>query len=515
MVKNNNLIKKRGFLNRIEYYGNKLPHPIYIFMILALIVVVVSVLMAGTAVVHPGTGETEIVKSLMSKEGIVWILDNVVKNFINFPPLGMVLVMMIGLGLAEETGLLRTVIRKAIIGAPKTLVTSIIVFAGVMGSIAGSATFVVIPPLGGIIFKALGRHPIAGIAAGFSGVAGGLGANLLLTPTDVILAGITEKAANIIDPSYGVHPAVNWYFMIASTILLTIVGTIITEKVVEKRLGKYDSEYASEVELKEGLDDNALMQVSDIEKKGLRNAGIVTILYLIVIGILTIPPNAILRNPETGGLVPSPFLSSMIAILFLWFVVIALAYGITTKAIKNSSDVVNMMTTSMKSFAEFIVLCFFASQFVEFFSYSNIGLYLSVNGSNALLSSGLNGITLIIAFIIFAALANFLIGLASAKWALLAPVFVPMFMQLGMTPEYTQAAFRIADSVTNCISPLEAFIPFVIICCQRYDKRSGMGTVISAMMPYAIAYLVFWTLLLIGWTVFDLPLGPGAVINLK
>ncbi|WIV13540.1 AbgT family transporter [Proteiniborus sp. MB09-C3] len=503
--------QEKGLLNSLERIGNKLPHPIYIFMIMALIVVIVSAMAAGTKVVHPGTGNEEVVKSLATREGLIWILDNVVKNFTKFPPLGMVLVMMIGLGLAEEAGLLRTMLRKVIVGAPKTLVTFIVVFSGIMGNIAGSATFVVIPPLGGLIFKTLKRHPIAGIAAGFSGVAAGLSANLLITPTDILLSGITEKASQIINPEYLVHPAVNWFFMIASTVVLSLVGVFVTEKIVEPRLGKYEPEYASDAD---NGDEEGLMVITEEERKGLKYAGIVTILYFILIALMVVPKNGLLRDPVLGTVVPSPFISSMIPILLVWFVLAALAYGIGAKTIKNSNDVVKYMTDSMKSFAGFIVLCFFAAQFVEFFAYSNLGLLLAVKGAEFLNTSGFVGIPLVIAFIIFVSLINFLIGSSSAKWALLAPIFVPMFMQVELSPAYTQAAYRIADSVTNCISPLEPFLPFIIICAQRFDKRSGLGTVISTMIPYALVYLVAWTLLLIVWSLLNLPLGPGTFMSL-
>lgn len=502
--------KSGGVLGAIERIGNKLPHPIYIFLIMSVAVILISALASGTEIIHPGTGETQTINSLASAEGFRWILGNLVKNFTKFAPLGMVLVMMIGLGLAEETGLLRTVLRSAIVGAPKTLVTFIVIFSGIMGNIAGSATFVVIPPLGAIIFKALKRHPIAGIAAGFAGVAAGLSANLLITPTDILSAGLTESAAKIIDPNFAVHPAVNWYFMIASTFLLSIVGTIIIEKIVEPRLGKYDSSNAGE----SSEDDEKLMDVTVQERKGLRNAGIVTIIYFILIALMVVPTNGILRDPVKGTIVPSPFLSSMIPLLFTWFVLVALAYGITVKAIKNSNDVVKYMTNSMKGFAGFIVLCFFAAQFVEFFSYSNLGLLLAVKGAEFLEASGFVGVPLVITFIIIVSFINFFIGSSSAKWAILAPIFVPMFMQVELSPFFTQAAYRIADSVTNSISPLEPFMPFIIICAQRYDKRAGLGTVISTMLPLAIGFLASWTCLLIVWYLLNLPLGPGAFIGM-
>lgn len=502
--------EKKGLLGVLESFGNALPHPIYLFVILALVVVVISVFTAGITIVHPGTGEEAVIKSLASRDGIIWMFANVVNNFTRFPPLGMVLVMMIGLGLAEETGLLRTVLRKAIVGAPKTLVSFIVVFAGVMGNIAGSATFVVIPPLGGLLFKALKRNPIAGIAAGFSGVAAGLSANLLITPTDVLLSGITEKAAQIIDPNMVVHPAVNWFFMIASTILLSAVGVFVTEKIVEPRLGALDPKYASE---EEDPNEDVLMVITENEKKGLKYAGITSILYFVLIALTIIPKNGVLRDPVNGTIVPSPFLSSTVTILLLWFMFAALAYGIGSKTIKNSNDVIKYMTDSMKSFAGFIVLCFFAAQFVEFFAYTNLGLLLSVKGGEFLQASNFVGIPLVVAFVLFTGFCNFFIGSASAKWALLAPIFVPMFMQVGISPAFTMAAYRISDSVINCISPLEPFIPFIIVCAQRYDKRAGLGTIISTMVPYALVYLVAWTALLVLFAVFNLPIGPGAYMG--
>lgn len=502
---------KKGPLYYLEKLGNKLPHPIYIFMIMSVIVVIISALLSGTTVIHPGTGETTAIQNLASQDGLIWIFDNVVDNFVKFPPLGMVLVMMIGLGLAEETGLLRTVLRKVIVGAPKTLVTFIVVFAGIMGNIAGSATFVVIPPLGGLIFKALDRHPIAGVAAGFAGVSAGLSANLLITPTDILLSGITEKASQIIDTSFTVNPTVNWFFMIASTVVLAIVGVLVTEKIVEPRLGKYDEKYAGESDEDE---DETLMNITKEESKGLKYAGLVSLVYFIILGLLVIPKNGLLRDPELGTIVPSPFISSMIPILLLWFAFSAIAFGIGAKTIKNSADIEKHMTESMKSFAGFIVLCFFAAQFVEFFAYSNLGLLLSVEGANFLKASGFIGLPLIITFIFVTGGINFLIGSSSAKWALLAPIFVPMFMDVGFSPAYTQAAYRIADSVTNSISPLEPFIPFIIILAQRFDKRAGLGTVISTMVPYAIFFLISWIILLVVWVTLNLPLGPGIFFNM-
>jgi len=497
--------KERGFWNGVERIGNKLPHPVYIFIILTIVVFVVSALCGNIVFPHPNTGEEQHITNLMTKDGLTWLLQSMVENFVTFSPLGMTLVAMLGIGIAEETGLVTTVIKSSIAGAPRVLVTAVVLLVGIMGSLAGSATFVIIPPLGAMIFKGMGRHPIAGLAAGFAGVAAGLSANLLITQTDILLAGITESAAQIYDPEYTVNPTVNWYFMAASTVVLTIVGTIVLDKIVEPRLGEYKGEDG------EGAEETSLSEVTAEEKSGMKWAGIATLVYIALLALTVVPKNGILRG-EDGGIIESPFMSSMIPILTVFFLVAGLAYGIRTKAIKKSGDVVNMWGKSMSGLAGFVVLCFFAGQFVKAFSQSNLGLYLSVKGSDFLSSSHLTGIPLIVAFIGITMLINFVIGSASAKWALMAPIFVPMFMKLNLSPAFTQAAFRIADSVTNSISPLEPFMPFIIITALKYDKKSGLGSIIATMLPLAITFAVTWTLLLVIWYVLGLPLGPGTGI---
>ena len=498
--------KKRGIWNGIERFGNKLPHPVYIFIILTIVVFVISGLCGNIVFPHPNTGEEQYIMNLMSKEGLIWLLQSMVENFVTFSPLGMTLVAMLGIGIAEETGLVTTVIKSSIAGAPKVLVTAVVLFVGIMGSLAGSATFVIIPPLGAMIFKGMGRHPIAGLAAGFAGVAAGLSANLLITQTDILLAGITQDAAQIYDPNYLVNPTVNWYFMAVSTIVLTITGTIVLEKVVEPRLGEYKAEDGDGT-----VEDTTLSAVTAEEKSGLKWAGISVLIYLIVVAITIVPTNGILRG-EDGGVIQSPFMSSMIPILTVFFLVPGIVYGIRTKAIKKSADVVNMWGKSMSGLAGFIVLCFFAGQFVKAFSQSNLGLYLSVKGSDFLSSTNLTGIPLILAFIGITMLINFVIGSASAKWALMAPIFVPMFMKMNFSPAFTQAAFRIADSVTNSISPLEPFMPFIIMTALKYDKKSGLGSIIATMLPMAITIGLTWVVLIVVWYVLGLPLGPGATI---
>lgn len=485
------------FFSKVESIGNSLPHPIYIFIILSFIVMIISAIFSEKTISLNNSKEVLIIKNLLNREGIIWILKNSVKNFINFPPLGMVLVTMLGIGLAEETNFLKTLLKLCIVKAPIKLVTSIVVFSGIMGNVAGSAVFIIIPPLAAIIFRSLGKHPIAGLAAGFIGVSGGLSANLLITPTDVINAGITDLSAKIIDTNYSVNPSANWYFMIVSTFLLTLVGTIVIEKIIEPRLGKFQDYH----------DDDNLMNITIEEKKALKISGISTLIYIVLILITIVPSNGILRG-SNGSLVPSPFLDSMIPILTLLFFIPALTYGIITKQISCGNDLIKLLSKALSGLSSFILLCFFAAQFVSFFSYTNLGVWISITGASYLKSINISGLPVILMFILFCTFTNFFIGSLSAKWTILAPIFVPMFMEMGLSPEFTQAAFRIADSVTNPISPLEPFIPFILITMQKYNPKYGLGTLISIMLPLSISFLIFWTLLLIFWFIFNLPLGP-------
>lgn len=498
--------RKNRILNGIERFGNGLPHPVYIFVILTAVVMVVSALCSRIEFLHPNTGEAQHITNLLSKDGLLWLLDSMTNNFVNFRPLGVTLISMLGIGIAEETGLIKTAIKSSIVGAPKALVTAVVLLVGIMGSLAGSATFVIIPPLGAMVFKAMDRHPIAGLSAGFAGVAAGLSANLLITQTDILVAGITESAAQIYDPAYTVNPTVNWYFMAVSTVLLTIVGTLVIEKIVEPKLGAYEGAAGETVE-----PDHAMTKVTKEEKSGLIWAGIASLLYLVLLAITIVPKNGVLRG-ENGSIINSPFMNGMVPILTGFFLAAGLGYGLRTKAIRKSADVVRMWSTSMAGLAGFVVLCFFAGQFVSAFSQSNLGLYLSVQGSEFLSRSNLTGVPLIICFVGITMIINLLIGSASAKWALMAPIFVPMFMKLNYSPMFTQAAFRIADSVTNAISPLEPFMPFIIMTAMKYDKKAGLGTVIATMLPLVVAFAVSWILLLLLWYQFRLPLGPGSSI---
>lgn len=502
----------RGILAGIERIGNKLPHPATIFVILCAIIIGVSAIMAkmGVSVTYTGLDRstmeikemTASVVSLLTPEGIRYMFTSAVKNFTSFAPLGTVLVALLGVGVAEGTGLIGTLLTKLVTSTPKRLITVVVVFAGVMSSIASDAGYVVLVPLGAIVFLSFGRHPMAGLAAAFAGVSGGFSANLLVGPTDALLAGITTEGAKLFSDTASVGPADNWYFIAASTFLITIIGTIVTEKIVEPKLGEY-----------KGEEKAVLTDITGEQKRGLRFAGIALLIFLVLIGI-TLLPNGILRNPETNEILNSPFMDSIVIIIALLFFVPGVAYGIGSKTVKNDKDVIALMGKSMSTMGGYIVLVFFASQFVQYFSYTNIGIVIAVKGATLLENAGFVGIPLIISFVILTAFINLFMGSASAKWAIMAPVFVPMLMQLGNSPALVQMAYRIGDSTTNIISPLMSYFALIVAFAEKYDKKSGVGTLISTMVPYSIAFLIGWTLLLIVWFVLGIPLGPAIGVTL-
>ena len=510
--------KKLTILDRVEKVGNALPHPATIFLILSVVIVVLSAILsaAGISVTYEGINRannnavemmTVTVNSLLSKEGVQYLFNSAVTNFTGFAPLGTVLVALLGVGLAEGTGLIGALLKKLVMSTPKRLITVVIVLAGVLSSIASDAGYVVLIPLGAIIFLSMGRHPMAGLAAAFAGVSGGFSANIMVGPTDSLLAGLTTEGAKLVDPNYVVGIQANWWFLIASTILITIIGTIVTEKIVEPRLGKYTGDAQ--------VDENE-MTMSKSEQRGLRFAGIATLLTVLGFVGLVAPANGYLRGTEAGvqGILNSPFMNSMVVVIALLFAIAGIAYGFGAKVVKNDKDIMGLMGKSMSSMGSYIVLVFFASQFVAYFNYSNLGTIIAVKGADILKAIGLQGIPLVILFIFVVAFINLFMGSASAKWAILAPVFVPMLMEVGFTPEFTQMAYRIGDSSTNLISPLMSYFALIVTFAAKYDKKAGIGTLVSTMVPYSFALLIGWAALLIVWFVFNLPLGPGVSIFL-
>lgn len=500
------------FLGTIEKVGNKLPHPATLFAIFAGIVILLSgiVSLFRFSVIHPGTGEEIETVSLMTVNGLHMILTKMVVNFTSFAPLGTVLVALLGIGITEASGLMSTALRNLVLAAPKRLLTFAIVFAGILSNTASEVGYVVLVPLGGIIFLALGRHPVAGIAAAFAGVSGGYSANLLLGTIDPLLAGLSEEAAHIIDPSYQVNPASNYYFMFVSTFFIAIAGTWTTEKIVIPRLGPYRG-YAK---------PEAISPLSNDERKGLRYTfyTLSVIVILILWGTVPvsdglwerIPLSGFLRDQETGSLLRSPFMTGIVAIIFITAGILGIAYGIGAKTLKSNYDVINGMGKSMSTLGTYIVLVFFASQFVAYFNWTNLGLISAIKGADLIGSLGMGRIPLMVTLVLLAALINLVVGSASAKWAIMAPVFIPMFMLLGYSPEFTQLTYRVGDSVTNIIAPMMSYFALIVAFVEKYDKESGIGTIIATMLPYTIIFLIVWLTLLIVWIVIGLPIGPGA-----
>ena len=503
------MIQKSRFariLDNIEVVGNKLPHPATLFLMMAVLVALLSwwASAVGLQATHPATGEVIAVKNLLSADGIRWIYTNVESNFVKFPPLALVLVIMIGIGVAEGSGLFTVLVRQLVLGAPPRLITAAIVTAGIFSHLASEVGYVILIPLGAMIFHALGRHPMAGFAAAFAGVSAGFGSNFLIGSVDPILAGLSTSAAQIIDPAININPMVNYYFMVVSAIMVIAVGTWITEKIVEPRLGKYSgNEKALEIE-----------QITPLEKKGLRWAGVGTLIFIAIMAWTIIPENGLFRDPVTGGILKSPFFSGIIVGLLLLFFVPGIIYGIIVKTIKNDKDVVKHMTHSMQGMGGYIVLVFFAAQFIYWFNYSNLGLVVAIDGAQFLSHIGFTGIPLILSFLLLSAFLNMFMGSASAKWAIMAPVFVPMFMILGYHPGLTQAAFRIGDSVTNVITPMMSYFALIVTYAQRYDEKNGIGTIISLMIPYTVIFMLVWAAIMTIWMLLGIPVGIDGPIHL-
>lgn len=496
-------------LNYIETIGNKLPHPATLFVILALLVVVMSWVahLLDIQAIHPVDSSVIKAKNLLSSVGIRWIYTNIIKNFLAFPPLGNVLVIMFGIGIAEGSGLITAAIRALVINSPKQFITSAIIIAGILSHLASDAGYVVVIPLGAMIFYVLGRHPIAGLAAAFAGVSGGFGANFLIGSVDPILAGISTSAAQLIKPDLVVNPVVNFYFMFSSSILIIIIGTWVTEKIIEPRLGKYT----------DAIENLTLEQLTPVEKKGLRLAGISLLFTIAILALTIIPEQGIFRHPETGAVLRSPFFDGIIIGVLIFFLIPGTIFGITVGKIKNDKDIIKFLTTTISGTAPYIVLVFFAAQFVYFFNYSNLGIILAIKGATSLKSLGLTGIPLVVAFVALSAFVNLFMGSASAKWAIMAPVFVPMFMLFDHPyhPALTQAAYRIGDSITNIITPMLPYFALIVTFAQKYDKKTGIGTLISTMLPYTLFFGLFWTLLLMVWMLLGIPIGPDGPLYMN
>jgi aminobenzoyl-glutamate transport protein len=497
-------------LDAVERFGNKVPHPVIIFVILAGIVIVLSHIfyMLGLSVsyqvIDPETHEVEytttVARSLLTVDGIRFMFTGVVQNLMNFNAVGVIIVAMVGVGVAEEKGLVKALIRKLVIVAPAKALSYMLVFVGILSSVAADAGYIVLIPLGAAAFIAVGRHPLAGLAAAFAAVAAAFLVNILIVPTDGILTEITNDAIHLVNPTISIDLAANVWFSIASVIMLTIVIALITEKMVEPRLGPYTGDYV--------LGDESTLSAD--EYRGLRFAlyGLLGVLAFIL--LLTLPPGAPLRDPETGAIIGnSPFMASLIVTIALLFLVCGICYGLGAGTMKSVNDVVNAMTKAIASLAGLILLFLVISQFLAYFNYSNMATIIAISLADLLTRANLDALWLLIGFVIVVFLLDVLITSAVAKWAIFAPIFVPLLMKLGVEPEAVLAAYRVGDSPINAITPLNAYFALIVTFAQKYQTDAGVGTVIALMLPYVVVLCVVWTLLLAAWHLLGLPWGLG------
>lgn len=494
------MLSLTSWLDAIERHGNRLPNPTLLFIYLCGLIIFLSWVCAlfGVGATHPIQNNDIEARSLISTEGLQYMLQNAVKNFSSFAPVGSVLVAVMGMGIAEHSGLIGCILRRSVLRTPKKLITFVVVTASVLSSIALDTGYVVLIPLAAIIFQSVGRNPIAGIVAAFAGVSGGFSANIIVGPVDAILAGISTEAAHLVDPQYEVGAAGNYYFIAASTLLIGLVGTFVTEKIVVHWLPEHTE------------DNDVQLQSIPGEAKGLRAAGIVSVIFIGLILAALIPETGALRHPETGAILKSPFIQSIVVIISLFAATAGLAFAKFSEQKWQGSFLVGAMEKHIGTMSGYIVLMFFAAQFVNYFNWSQLGSILAIGGADFLSTTNLPKPALLIIFILLAAFINLFIGSASAKWALIAPIFVPMLLLSGVSPEATQMAYRIGDSSTNIITPLMPYFGVVVAFAQHYKKDLGIGTLISVMLPYSLTFLLAWTLLLALWVSLGLPLGPGA-----
>lgn len=502
--------EKKGFISKfldvMERAGNKLPDPLVLFALVAVLFIVLSGVFSwlNITAVNPIDGTELIPVNLMTGEGFVKILTNMVTNFTSFAPLGLILVCAMGVSLGEKVGLYQSAIKAGLtrLSSHRGTVVATFIFIGIVANAAGDAGFLIMPTLGALVFPSVGLSPIAGILVGYASVAGGLSANVIVTLTDVICASYTQTAAQLLQKDFIMNPAANYFFLLFSTIILTCVSTWITLKILAPRTSKWMVEKPESV------------TVTKEEKKGIRAAGIALVITLAVWMLMIIPSGAILRHPENGGIfvAGSPFMNGMIPIVAITFFIPSLVYGLSTGEIKKGGDVARLLTLAMGDLSNYIVLAFVASQFVAYFSWSNIGAILAVKGAEFLQTINAPIPVLLVLVIIFTGLLNLMLGSLTAKWAMMAPILVPMFMLLGINPAATQMAYRIGDSVTNVITPLFPYMVFILAQCKKYDKDIGVGTVITNMIPFSVGFFLFWSLLLVIWCVLGLPFGPGGPV---
>lgn len=535
-----------GFLDFIERAGNKVPHPAVLFMVLSLAVILLSQVFAWAnvsvsyevvkppaALVEEGyaggsvapteflppeqadaddyavTTETAEVKSLLSTDGIRFLFTSFVSNFMGFTAMGIILIVMIGVGLAESSGLIGALIRKLVDVTRPAILTYVIVLLGVISSIASDAGYLVLIPLGAAAFMSVGRHPLAGIAAAFAGVAGGFGVNFLITPTDAILTEVTNEAIALVAPGQSIDLTANLYFGIASTILVTVLCGFLTARLVEPRLGTYDPSLAAKPDDHEQEVADAAAVSPELEAKGLRWAGFALLGVIVLIAALTLPSGAPLRDPETNRIIgTSPFMDSLIPIISLCFLATAVAYGRATQTITSLNDGIKSIEKSWAGLGALLFLFLLIAQFIAYFNYSNMANVAAVSLGDVVESANIGAVWLLLLVVVVTAVVNILVPQAIAKWALLAPIFVPLLVRLDVDPAAVLAAYRVGDSPGNVVNPIMAYFPLIVVFAARYDRKAGIGTVIALMLPYFLVLTVVWTAFFLLWYVIGIPFGP-------
>ncbi len=494
------------FLNAIERVGNRLPDPAVLFIVALVLTWVLSALLSSVefAEVDPRTGKPLQIQNQLTGAALATFLAGMVKTFTDFPPLGVVLVALLGVGVAEHTGFINAGLRALLGITPARLLTPMIVFVAIISHTAADAGYVLVIPLGGVIFQAAGRHPLAGIAAAFAGVSGGFGANFIPSGIDPLLQGFTQSAAQIIDPSRQVNPLCNWWFTAASGVVIVLVGWFVTDRIIEPRLASTPLDGDSK-------DAPRLEVLSPKERRGLLAGGLTMVAGLGVLALVSAPTGSPLRAPN-GDLTAfsAPLMRSIVPLIFLLFLLPGIVYGYTAGTVKSHKDIIQGMSKTMSTMGYYLVLAFFAALFTAAFASSNIGALVALKGAALIKALSLPAAVTIVGIIFLVAAVNLLVGSASAKWALLGPIFVPMLMQLGLSPELTQAAYRVGDSTTNIITPLMPYFPLVVVYGQRYFKGTGIGTLVSLMLPYTLAFLSIWVVFLLAYWGLGLPLGLQA-----
>jgi len=508
MTNNSTSINKKfsdKILDFIEKSGNLLPDPAMMFFFCLVIVWILSAIFSNISFteIDPRTGTPILVNNLLEGKNLAKFLSQMVSIFVNFVPLGVVLVAILGVGVAENSGFVSTGLKLLLSVTPKKLLTPMLIVLSIASHSAIDAGYIVMVPLGAVIFYAAGRHPLAGMATAIAGVAGGFSANFVPSALDAMLQGFTQTSAQIIDPEKTVNILSNYYFTSASTILIVAIGWFLTDKIIEPRLSK--------IKLNEEIESDGIDNIEPKQKRAFYYAAGSVIILLAGLVLALMPGDSPLRDAQ--GQITSftaPIMQSIIPIIFILFVVPGIIYGYMVGKFKKTKDVVESMTKSMEGMAYYVVISFFAALFIDAFGKSNLGALLALKGATLLKELAVPGVVTVVSIVFLTAFINMFVGSASAKWALLSPIFVPMLMQLGLSPELTQAAYRVGDSATNIITPLNPYLPLFVVFAKRYVKGTGIGTIISMMFPYSISFLVLWTLFLVLFWMVGLPLGIEA-----